>query len=254
MRCLIPPCRPDPLLCSSAAVPYPLFRWGGNAATRYNYVYDVTNHASDWYFLNEAQGEINGQNTAAAFVESCAAANASALLTVPTIGYVACSGGTWGANCPAKAPGFSVKKYGAQKATECTQGQPSWCDADAGDGVWLNGSNVVGNDPADTSVVVNASFVVDWIASLRSGPGGAALRGIALDNGTDEIVLGQRGSKWYPPTLCASFRDDAVGLYAPRRAPRADVVRRGMEHDGGVRICDPRRLPRPRSARARLGA
>jgi hypothetical protein len=25
------------------AVPYPLYRWGGNAVTRYNYVYDVSN-------------------------------------------------------------------------------------------------------------------------------------------------------------------------------------------------------------------
>ena len=28
---------------SSNEVPYPLFRWGGNAASRYNYVYDVSN-------------------------------------------------------------------------------------------------------------------------------------------------------------------------------------------------------------------
>lgn len=163
-------------------MPYPLYRWGGNAVTRYNYVYDVSNHASDWYFLNEGQSD-NGQNSATAFITSVAAANASALLTVPTIGWVACSGGAWGPNCPTKAPGFSVKKYGAQKSTECTQGQPSWCDADAGNGVWVNGSDVVGNDPLDTSVPVNASFIVGWLRSLRAGPGGAALKAVALDNG-----------------------------------------------------------------------
>ena len=143
----------------------------------------MSNHASDWYFLNEAQSESGGQNSAAAFIESVSNANASALLTVPTMGWVACSGGTWGPGCAAKAPGFSVKKYGAQKATECTQGQPSWCDADAGNGVWVNGSDVVGNDPFDTSVRVNASFVVEWIRALRAGPGGAALKAVALDNG-----------------------------------------------------------------------
>jgi hypothetical protein len=35
------------------ATPYPLYRWGGNAATRYNFQYDMSNRASDWFFLNE---------------------------------------------------------------------------------------------------------------------------------------------------------------------------------------------------------
>jgi hypothetical protein len=30
----------------------PVVRWGGNATTRYNYLLDTANHASDWYFEN----------------------------------------------------------------------------------------------------------------------------------------------------------------------------------------------------------
>src|SRR5258706_16365117 len=34
------------------ALHLPVRRWGGNATTRYNYQYDISNHASDWYFEN----------------------------------------------------------------------------------------------------------------------------------------------------------------------------------------------------------
>jgi len=92
--------------------------------TRYNYVYDVSNHASDWYFLNEPQS-INGQNSASVFIRVVCQCECVGPSDRSTIGWVACSGGVWGPNCPAKAPGFSVKKYGAQKATECPRGSPA---------------------------------------------------------------------------------------------------------------------------------
>jgi hypothetical protein len=45
-------------------------------------------------------------------------------------------------------------------------------------------SDVTGNDPSDTSVASNASFVVGWLRHLVSLPGGSALKAVALDNGT----------------------------------------------------------------------
>src|ERR1700733_5773225 len=36
---------------------YTVNRWGGNAVTRYNYLTDSSNHASDYLFLNEPNGD-----------------------------------------------------------------------------------------------------------------------------------------------------------------------------------------------------
>jgi hypothetical protein len=169
--------------------PYPTCRWGGNAVTRYNYISDVSNHASDWFFLNEGQTDsVTHGNSLAAFLSSCGAAGSAALVTLPTIGWVACSGGQWGPRCADKAPGFSVFKYNyAPQATECTaSGNASWCDHDAGNGLWAsNSSAVTGNDPLDTSVAANASFAVGMAAfALRGVPGAPPAGAIefALDN------------------------------------------------------------------------
>jgi hypothetical protein len=35
-----------------ASVGYPVRRWGGNAVTRYSWVYDTHNTGSDWFFFN----------------------------------------------------------------------------------------------------------------------------------------------------------------------------------------------------------
>jgi hypothetical protein len=161
--------------------PYPLLRWGGNAATRYNPFHDVGNHAADWFFLNEP----GPGATDVAWLNSLAAQNASGLLTVTTIGWLACSGGVWGPQCATKAPGFSVRKYGAQQSTECSAtGNPSWCSADAGSGVWAgNATPVTGNDPADTSVrSANASHALAWLGRLAALPSFGSLRGVMLDN------------------------------------------------------------------------
>lgn len=166
---------------------YPLCRWGGNAVTRYNFVADCTNHASDWFFLNEPASLPDGANSADVFVESVGAAGARVLVTIPTIGWVCCSGGAWGPGCAAKAAGFDTVKYSyVAAATECSAtGNASWCDRSAGNGV-VAGSNkdVVGNDPRDTSVPSNASFGVAMAAhlvGLRGAPPAAAFDW-ALDN------------------------------------------------------------------------
>jgi len=166
---------------------YPVCRWGGNAATRYNFVADCTNHASDWFFLNEPATLPDGSNSADAFVESVGAAGARALVTIPTLGWVCCSGGAWGPGCAAKAAGFDTAKYAyVAAATECTaSGDAGWCSPTAGNGV-VNGTNkdVVGNDPRDTSVPSNASFGVamaEHLVGLRAAPPPAAFE-FALDN------------------------------------------------------------------------
>ena len=74
--------------------------------------------------------------------------------------------------------GFKVSRYGAQQSTD------SW-DADCGNGIRTNGSDLTGNDPADTSVAIDPSFVQAWVAHLVSKYGSAASGGVPyydLDN------------------------------------------------------------------------
>jgi hypothetical protein len=195
---------------------YPLIRWGGNAATRYNPFFDVMNHASDWFFLNEP----GSGNRDFDWFNSLAEQNTSGLLTITTIGWLACSGGKWGNECAKKTPGFSVSKYGPQKETECSvTGNPSWCSSDAGNGIWTsNSSNVIGNDPFDTSIrSTNASLALSWLDRLSSLSSFKNLRGIMLDNEPDLWFTTHRDVHPEPTTYDELWRS-IVTFAAPIRA------------------------------------
>jgi hypothetical protein len=165
------------------SAPYPLRRWGGNSTTRYNWIKDATNHASDWFFINlpESGADSTGlpnNSSADRWISETLLAGTQSVITVPTIGWVA--------RDRVKRWGFSVAKYGAQQQTECTAtGWPSWCEPDAGNGVRPDGSPVTGNDPHDTSIEVGPAFVASWVQHIvgRVGPAGAGGVGYyALDN------------------------------------------------------------------------
>jgi len=160
----------------------PVRRWGGNATTRYDWETDTNNSASDWFFTNYA-GSANPANlpngsAADVFVDEIRAAGGEALITVPLIG--------WTPIDRTRRWGFSVAKYGAQQQTECSAtGYASWCNPDAGNGVKPDGSYVTGNDPADTSKAIDATFVTRWMSHIASRVGTAAAGGVrfwALDN------------------------------------------------------------------------
>ena len=190
----------------NAAVGYPLRRWGGNSATRYNWKVDVHNTASDWYFENIPGASDRAHvpplgNDADAFIGETRAYGADVLLTIPTIGW------TPRADSPLAHPyraGFSVARYGTQvPANPWSAAVDPW-DTDAGSGDCAPGSNpspgcvpygnegrhhLVNNDPHDTSVEVAPAFWKDWIAHLQAAFGGAAGGGVryyALDN---EVML-----------------------------------------------------------------
>lgn len=175
-----------------AHVAYPLVRWGGNSATRYNWQADVHNTASDWFFMNIPDG--NGTATASgveALMASTLDAGSQPLLTLSTIGWMP-------KPVQQKRWGYSVVKYGPQLVTECSyfgSNPPAWCTADAGNGACntaqnqtgfcnANG-NIVGNDPLDTSDPSTPQIQSAWVAHLQQRFGNAASGGIryyALDN------------------------------------------------------------------------
>ncbi|MEO7062998.1 MAG: glycoside hydrolase family 44 protein [Dokdonella sp.] len=168
----------------NAQIGYPLIRWGGNSATRYNWQVDVHSTAADYYYENIPGATDRTHmpplgNEADAFVGAALAGGAQPLMTIPTIGW------TPRADSPLNHPyfaGFSVAKYGAQQSTD------PW-DPDAGNGLRTNNTEITGNDPLDTSTAVGPAFQKAWVAHLQSKFGGAANGGVkfyALDN---EVML-----------------------------------------------------------------
>jgi hypothetical protein len=163
---------------------YTANRWGGNATTRYSWLDDTSNRASDWFFFNIPEDNANPSalpdgSAADLFVDDSRATGAQPLLTVPMIG--------WTPKDRVKRWGYSVSKYGAQQQTECTAtGGASWCEPDAGNGRRASdGAWITGNDPTDTSTAIAPSFVTDWmkhLAARATTNGHAGVHLYALDN------------------------------------------------------------------------
>ncbi|HEV8580928.1 MAG TPA: glycoside hydrolase family 44 protein [Thermoanaerobaculia bacterium] len=164
----------------AARLKWPVRRWGGNSTTRYSWRYDVSNHASDWFFYNLPESNPNPSllpNGSAAdrFIDETRAYGGAPLITVPIIG--------WTPFDRQRRWGFSVRKYGAQRATECTAaGNASWCQPDAGNGERPDGKPITGNNPRDTSRKVGPAFVTGWMDHIRSYSGVASVRLFELDN------------------------------------------------------------------------
>lgn len=158
----------DPTL--AAELHLSLDRWGGNPTTRYNWQTGMWNTGSDWYYENVAPSK-----DANAVIAADRASGASTFLSVPTMGWVATP------KSPTTQPyacGFQVSAYGAQQSTD------SW-DTNCGNGVRPDGSNVPGNNPADTSVAAGPSFISGWVSNLVSRYGTAEKGGVrvyGLDN------------------------------------------------------------------------
>jgi hypothetical protein len=196
----------DPTL--QAALKFPMDRWGGDAATRYNYLLDQYNSASDYYFetnanSNTAYPDTSMVNTQITQDEQY---GATSLITVPLVGYTTQSPGT-GAAERAFACGMSIAKYGAQQKadpynTDCGNGETSsgYPPINWGAPVPV-GAFTVGNgpkrvtDPADTSIQidpsytltpgtasapVNASFDSTWVSYLVNKFGTAAKGGVGI--------------------------------------------------------------------------
>ena len=143
----------------------PLVRWGGDDATSFNWQASVKNNTGDnpWVYENYSISpsfdsfHLRNLNTGSA-----------SLSTFPILDWLPKSAG----ECS-----FSVKKYGAQKAT-------SPDNADCGNGVLTNGNNV-NNDPNDAYIPVDPSFSQQWIQHevATYGPGNSGgIRFWSLDN------------------------------------------------------------------------
>ena len=139
----------------------PLNRNGGNNTTRYNWQLNADNRGNDWYFESIADGSATAGERGDTFIANARAANAKAMLTIPTDRL----GREGRRRVGRKLASFSIAKYGAQTGNDW-----QWFP-DAGNGVRTNGQFVTGNDPNDANVPSNAAVPAGLGRSIWSAAG-----------------------------------------------------------------------------------
>ena len=151
----------------------PNIRWGGDAATRYNWVVDSSNAGFDWYFMGG-----NGQTTPVPGASVDLMVNtykpSHALITVPIIPYIN-KLSAW--NCS-----FPVSTYGAQQATN-PYVHPN--GDNCGNSIATNGTQLTDNNIYANHIDNTTSLQQQWMQHLVSTFGTAAKGGVKfyqLDN------------------------------------------------------------------------
>ncbi|WP_433300991.1 glycoside hydrolase family 44 protein [Actinoplanes sp. CA-030573] len=158
----------------AAEIGMPVARWGGNASSRYNFRNHTYNTGSDWFFENIVAGD---SNTLESFVRTNRDRGTKQVVTVPMIGWVA-------KDSPSSHPfacGFPATRFPQQDQFD------QW-DANCGNGK-LNGSNLTGAVPTDTSIPADASFDGEMVSHLVSQFGTAANGGVRIYELDNEPVL-----------------------------------------------------------------
>ncbi|MGA2578564.1 MAG: glycoside hydrolase family 44 protein [Bryobacteraceae bacterium] len=142
----------------------PVRRFGGDATTSYNWQIDVSNSASDWYFINGLQtndgtASLPDGSSFDLFHEADLQTGTASLGTISLMDWTpkdstSCS--------------FSVAKYGAQQ-----QADPY--NSNCGNGILASNGQQIVNDSSDAYEPMPQNFAQDWVAYLmkRYGPGNA---------------------------------------------------------------------------------
>ena len=194
----------------------PLHRSGGNSTTRYNWTLNADNKASDWYFESIGYPSAVAGEQGDTFISTSKAGGAQAMLTIPTLGWVA----KLGAN-RAYLWSFSQAKYGAQTGSD-SQYYP-----DAGNGI-LQATNkpITGNDPNDADVPSDVAFQGTWMDHL------VRTWGKASDGGLKYYLMDNEPSIW-----CSTHRD--VWPVGQTMTQELDAI---LTYGGAVKARDPSAL------------
>jgi hypothetical protein len=194
----------------------PLNRNGGNATTCYNWKLNAANRANDWFFESIAEDPPVLGGSVDAFIAATRAGGAEAMLTIPTLGWVAKVGPNREKLCSFSH--FSQKKYGPQAANDA-QYFP-----DAGNGIRKSDNQpITGNDPNDANVKVDPAFQAGWVKHLV-GKWGAARKG-----GVRYYFLDNEPSIWH-----STHRD-----VQPHGLTLDELGRKTIEYAGAIKAADP---------------
>ena len=198
----------------------PLTRWGGNATSRYNYQIDTSNTGSDYYFENipgcwsSAANYCNpptsdplNQSGANAYLDQAAHQHAVALLTVPTLGWVA-----------RPPPRYNHPfECGCPRTANANQDSFDPYDSNCGNGK-SGGSWITCPAATGTSISVDASWSTQWGTYLNQKFGAAnGNRIYELDN--EPALWSSTHHDVHPARLgydelWQRMRDNAVALLA----------------------------------------
>ena len=209
----------SPLVYGMAAAPgpvlrtlrVPLNRWGGNTASRYNWqLANAWNTGSDWFFMNVAIEADAWQG----FLRRTRDAGATAILTLPLVGYVARD---------THSHSFSVERYGPQQ--KHAPGRP-----DAGNGVLPDGRPLYGNDPGDANRRADPEFVAAWLRSVKR-----LFPDLATD-GRLIVALGNEPMLWNKTHRDVHPEPVTYDEYLARFIAMARMVRRELP---GVKLAGP---------------
>lgn len=193
----------------------PLNRNGGNNTTRYNWQLNADNRANDWYFESIPEPSATAGERGDTFIANAKAANAHAMLTIPTIDWVA----KLGVN-RAKLASFSIAKYGAQTGNDW-----QWFP-DAGNGVRTNGQYVTGNDPRDANAPSDSNYQQGWVQHLVNRWGSNANGGLRY------YILDNEPSIWH-----STHRD-----VHPTGATMDEIRDKIVDYAGKIKSIDPSAL------------
>jgi hypothetical protein len=193
----------------------PLNRNGGNNTTRYNWQLNADNRGNDWYYESIADSSATAGERGDTFVANARSAGAQAMLTIPTIGWVAAVGAN-----RAKLAGFSIAKYGPQTGNDW-----QWF-ADAGNGIRTDGQFVTGNDPRDANVPSTSPLQQAWATHLVNRWGTNANGGLRY------YILDNEPSLWH-----STHRD-----VHPAGAPMDEVRNKMIDYAAKIKAIDPTAL------------
>jgi len=134
----------------------PVNRWGGDAATRYNWLNDTYNSASDWWFetqiYNSDASKLPDGSAFDLFEEKNLSTRTKTIGTVPML--------DWRTRARDASCSYSVSKYGPQQKQSPDRG------GDCGNGYKPDGSTQIANDPKDASVPTDSSYQKQWVEYL----------------------------------------------------------------------------------------
>jgi hypothetical protein len=192
----------------------PVNRWGGDATTRYNYLTDAYNSASDFWYQNSQNVPSFDDQFA-----SNKANNIVTLGTMPLIGWTSLNNSV----CS-----YSVTKYGEQAAYNPY-------NSNCGNGLATDGTTEIVNDPTDTSEQIDVSFTTGWMQYLVNKWGTAASGGVAIYDLDNE------------PTWWDAVHKDVHGSQiqtaqpVPYKGPFTydEVTQKGLQYAAAIKAVDP---------------
>jgi hypothetical protein len=179
-------------------------RWGGNAASTYNWEIDAWNTGKDWFFENLSAPSYTE------FLKENAAHGMVSAMTVPMMGWVAKDKTSWS---------FPISVFGRQQAAD--QWHP-----DAGNGKDASGKPIPPGPQTRAYVPISPAFVKRWVEAIRQ----------------EDARTGRRSVQMYildnEPMIWSTTHRDAH----PTPLSYDELVQRTIDYGTAIREADPEAL------------